>query len=159
MLLSVSSPVFNEMNFLRAGVPSIYSTQCASAGPTGSCVSTYQKRSLLQLTYVLLPQYQDNVVGPGSPKYDNAFFEISYVRTYTTSTAAAPPGEPTTIGTGTLTVSSQTTSSVSASSSDSASPTPTSNNDNTSAATAESVSSYWVLLVALACVSAFPLLL
>ncbi len=26
---------------------------------------------------------QDYVIGPGSPKYDNAWFEISYLRTYT----------------------------------------------------------------------------
>lgn len=36
------------------------------------------------------------VVGPGSPKFDEAYFEVSYVRTYTTgvvvpsSTSAAP---------------------------------------------------------------------
>jgi hypothetical protein len=29
-------------------------------------------------------QYNDNVVGAGSPKYDNAYFEINYVRAYTT---------------------------------------------------------------------------
>jgi hypothetical protein len=29
-------------------------------------------------------QYDDNVVGPGSPKYDDAYFEINYVRAYTT---------------------------------------------------------------------------
>ena len=32
----------------------------------------------------MLRQYNDNVVGYGSPKYDNAYFEISYVRAYTT---------------------------------------------------------------------------
>ncbi|KAK0243477.1 glycoside hydrolase family 16 protein [Armillaria nabsnona] len=42
-----------------AGVPSIFNTQCP-----GNCV-------------------QDYVRGPGSPRYDNAFFEISYLRTYT----------------------------------------------------------------------------
>lgn len=56
---------------------------CKSTAP---CISG---RCVLQL-----PQYQDNVVGPGSPKYDNAYFEISYVRTYTTS-VAAQPGQPT----------------------------------------------------------------
>ena len=40
-------------------------------------------------------QYQDNVVGPGSPKYDNAFFEINYVRAYTTSTAPSSSAQPT----------------------------------------------------------------
>ncbi|KAI0342297.1 hypothetical protein BDW22DRAFT_1330594 [Trametopsis cervina] len=58
-----------------AGVPSIYGPECGNAGPTGTC-------------------YQDNVVGPGSPKYDNAYFEISYVRAYTTQ-GANPPTLPT----------------------------------------------------------------
>ncbi|KAH9924368.1 concanavalin A-like lectin/glucanase domain-containing protein [Amylocystis lapponica] len=54
-----------------AGVPSIYAnTGCWNAGPTGDC-------------------YLDNVVGPGSPKYDEAYFEVSYVRTYTTGTVAS----------------------------------------------------------------------
>jgi hypothetical protein len=39
----------------------------------------------------LAPQYNDNVVGPGSPRYDNAYFEIDYVRAYTTG-APAPSG-------------------------------------------------------------------
>ncbi|KAK0230125.1 concanavalin A-like lectin/glucanase domain-containing protein [Armillaria fumosa] len=42
-----------------AGVPSIFDTQCS-----GNCIKDY-------------------VMGPGSPKYDNAWFEISYLRTYT----------------------------------------------------------------------------
>ncbi|SJL02708.1 uncharacterized protein ARMOST_06043 [Armillaria ostoyae] len=42
-----------------AGVPSIFNTQCP-----GNCV-------------------QDYVRGPGSPRYDSAYFEISYLRTYT----------------------------------------------------------------------------
>lgn len=35
----------------------------------------------------------DNVVGPGSPTYDQAYWEISWIRTYT----LALPGQPTTI--------------------------------------------------------------
>lgn len=105
----------------------------------------------------MLVQYQDNVVGPGSPKYDNAYFEINYVRTYTTSVAAAQPGQPTTTNTGTLTVSAQTTNSVGATTT--GGPTPTPNNDNTSAAVTGTTLSYWLLLISLACVSAFPLLL
>lgn len=27
-------------------------------------------------------QYTDNVIGPGSPRYDNAYFQINYVRVY-----------------------------------------------------------------------------
>ena len=36
-------------------------------------------------------QYDDNVVGPGSPKYDEAYFEINYVRAYTTGEPAPTP--------------------------------------------------------------------
>lgn len=28
-------------------------------------------------------QYTDNVIGAGSPRYDNAYFQINYVRVYT----------------------------------------------------------------------------
>ncbi|TCD61817.1 hypothetical protein EIP91_007862 [Steccherinum ochraceum] len=57
-----------------AGVDSIYRSQCGSAGPTGDC-------------------YQDMVLGPGSGKYDEAYFEVSYVRAYTdgTPTPTATP--------------------------------------------------------------------
>jgi hypothetical protein len=34
-------------------------------------------------------QYNDSVVGPGSPAFDNAYFEISYIRAYT-SAAVTP---------------------------------------------------------------------
>ncbi|KIJ15318.1 glycoside hydrolase family 16 protein [Paxillus involutus ATCC 200175] len=51
-----------------AGVPSIYNLTCADAGPTGIC-------------------YDDCVVGPGSPGFDDAYFDVSYVRTYTTASA------------------------------------------------------------------------
>lgn len=40
------------------------------------------------MTYI---QYNDNVVGPGSPKYDDAYFEINYVRAYTTGAPAPTP--------------------------------------------------------------------
>ncbi|KAH9974021.1 concanavalin A-like lectin/glucanase domain-containing protein [Lactifluus volemus] len=46
-----------------AGNPTVYNPQCLNSGPTGIC-------------------YNDNVVGPGSPKYDNAFFAINYIRAY-----------------------------------------------------------------------------
>ncbi|KAF4579471.1 hypothetical protein EYR40_000356 [Pleurotus pulmonarius] len=48
-----------------AGVPNIYKSTCGD----GIC-------------------YNDNVVGPGSPRYDNAYFEIPYIRTYTATAAA-----------------------------------------------------------------------
>lgn len=46
-----------------AGVPSVYNATC-SGGTTGVC-------------------YTDNVIGAGSPRYDNAYFQINYVRVYT----------------------------------------------------------------------------
>ncbi|KAF8635259.1 hypothetical protein AX15_000482 [Amanita polypyramis BW_CC] len=52
-----------------AGVPSIYSQTCHT--PKNSCVD-------------------DNIIGPGSPTYDNAYWEISYVRTYVA--AGSQPG-------------------------------------------------------------------
>ncbi|KZT68901.1 glycoside hydrolase family 16 protein [Daedalea quercina L-15889] len=52
-----------------AGVPSIYNAQCPNAGPNNDC-------------------YLDDVVGDGS-NYDEAYFEVSYVRTYATGTALA----------------------------------------------------------------------
>lgn len=54
-----------------AGLPATYLPQCGSAGPTGIC-------------------YNDNVVGPGG-RYSNAYFEISYVRAYTTGGAVPTP--------------------------------------------------------------------
>ncbi|KII91131.1 glycoside hydrolase family 16 protein [Plicaturopsis crispa FD-325 SS-3] len=55
-----------------ASLPVFYSATCGSSGPTGIC-------------------YNDNVVGAGSPKYDEAYFEISYIRAYTTFAPAATP--------------------------------------------------------------------
>jgi len=57
-----------------ASLPSVYNPQCFGSGPTGRC-------------------YDDNVVGPGSPKYDDAYFEIDYVRAYTTG-GPAPTATP-----------------------------------------------------------------
>lgn len=36
-------------------------------------------------------QYNDNVVGAGSPKYDEAYFDINYLRAYTTGGPAPTP--------------------------------------------------------------------
>ncbi|PFH48989.1 glycoside hydrolase family 16 protein [Amanita thiersii Skay4041] len=41
-----------------AGIPQLYSNTCP-----GSCV-------------------EDNIIGPGSPKYDDAYWDIAYIRTY-----------------------------------------------------------------------------
>ena len=90
-------------------------------------------------------QYQDNVVGPGSPKYDNAYFEISYVRTYTTLAAGA--AAPQSTGTGTDGDSSTTAGSATVTDTGSVdpsralNPSPTSLDSN-SAATAR-VALYW----------------
>ncbi|OJA18491.1 hypothetical protein AZE42_08011 [Rhizopogon vesiculosus] len=49
-----------------AGTGDNYNASCGNSGPTGLC-------------------YQDCVVGPGSPRYDNAYFNISYLRAYTSA--------------------------------------------------------------------------
>ena len=36
-----------------------------------------------------LLQYNDHVIGPGSPKYDTAYFEVNYVRVYGTNSTAS----------------------------------------------------------------------
>ncbi|KAF9463730.1 concanavalin A-like lectin/glucanase domain-containing protein [Collybia nuda] len=53
-----------------AGIPSLYSSTCP-----GSCIN-------------------DNIIGPGSPKYDQAYWEVSYIRTYIAEDLAGstPPG-------------------------------------------------------------------
>ncbi|KAF8520726.1 hypothetical protein BU17DRAFT_75556 [Hysterangium stoloniferum] len=49
----------------------VYSQTCAgSGGDTSAC-------------------YADNVPGPGSPRFDNAYFEISYIRAYTTGVVSS----------------------------------------------------------------------
>lgn len=52
-----------------AGVPAIYQATCNNTGSTNDC-------------------YLDNVIGAGSPKFDDAYWEIANIRLYTT---AAPP--------------------------------------------------------------------
>ncbi|KAF9485088.1 hypothetical protein BDN70DRAFT_871784 [Pholiota conissans] len=54
-----------------AGDPAIYSTQCSAQGTTGKC-------------------YDDNVVGAGD-KYNEAYFEIKYVRAYSNSDLSSSP--------------------------------------------------------------------
>ncbi|KAJ6621004.1 concanavalin A-like lectin/glucanase domain-containing protein [Mycena sp. CBHHK59/15] len=49
-----------------AGFPSLYKETCP-----GDCIA-------------------NNIIGPGSPTYDNAFFEIKYIRTYTAGDVATP---------------------------------------------------------------------
>ncbi|TFK67584.1 hypothetical protein BDN72DRAFT_842854 [Pluteus cervinus] len=54
-----------------AGIPETYSPMCSQIGPTGQC-------------------YPDNVVGPGD-RYDDAYFEINYLRAYTTNPSIPAP--------------------------------------------------------------------
>lgn len=129
-----------------AGVPAIYGPQCGAMGPTGNC-------------------YQDNVVGPGSPKYDEAYFEIRYVRTYTTLAAAAGSSAlPTTTASVPLVISSPTTTPTAApttsvdsgsGSGPGASPGPGDSTtlNNTSAAS-QDATFFWVALVMISCLSA-----
>ncbi|KAH7924694.1 glycoside hydrolase family 16 protein [Leucogyrophana mollusca] len=53
-----------------AGTQWNYNASCGNSGPTGLC-------------------YNDCVVGPGSPRYDEAYFDISYIRAYTTGVATS----------------------------------------------------------------------
>jgi hypothetical protein len=57
-----------------AGLQSFYGPACGSAGNTGLC-------------------YNDNVIGSGR-NYDEAYFEISYIRAYTTGGVAPTPTAP-----------------------------------------------------------------
>ncbi|TFK38093.1 concanavalin A-like lectin/glucanase domain-containing protein [Crucibulum laeve] len=54
-----------------AGLPAQYLPACGGSGPTGIC-------------------YNDNVVGSGS-RYDDAYFEVKYVRAYTTPGSGPTP--------------------------------------------------------------------
>ncbi|KAJ8521487.1 hypothetical protein ONZ45_g1809 [Pleurotus djamor] len=63
-----------------AGVGNIYKSTCGGSGDPAAC-------------------YEDNVVGPGSPKYDNAFFEIQYVRVYSAAAAPVPSNTSATVAT------------------------------------------------------------
>ncbi|KZP14965.1 glycoside hydrolase family 16 protein [Athelia psychrophila] len=58
-----------------AGIGPVYNETCGASGPTGLC-------------------YNDLVVGPGSPTYDEAYFEISYLRAYTTTVRPPTPTGP-----------------------------------------------------------------
>ena len=48
-------------------------------------VKAFRKSNLIEII-----QYNDSVVGPGD-KFDNAYFEISYFRAYTTGVPSATP--------------------------------------------------------------------
>jgi hypothetical protein len=93
-----------------AGVPSVYNATC-SGGTTGVCVSFFGISANGGLTPST--QYTDNVIGPGSPRYDNAYFQINYIRVYSVNgltpsfssssyhTSTGSSSKPTNAGTGT----------------------------------------------------------
>lgn len=62
----------------RAGIPQEYAETCAGETSTTGAPAT-------GVCYV------DNVVGPGSPRFDDAYWEIAHVRAYTTGTNAPGP--------------------------------------------------------------------
>ncbi|KIJ23213.1 glycoside hydrolase family 16 protein [Sphaerobolus stellatus SS14] len=69
-----------------AGNPTVYAETCANEPPNVMNPSPVPSG--------VSPCYSNNVVGPGSPRYDDAFFEIPFIRAYTlaavsTSTGAA----------------------------------------------------------------------
>ncbi|KAH7105114.1 glycoside hydrolase family 16 protein [Auriculariales sp. MPI-PUGE-AT-0066] len=83
-----------------AGLPAVYNTTCSTGkNPLGN--PNVPANSLQRC-------YLENVVGPGSPRYDNAYFDINAIRAYTTavpspttsSTSGGP--HPTTAGGGAL---------------------------------------------------------
>jgi len=73
-----------------AGVPSVYNATCLNTGSTGIC-------------------YNDNVIGAGSPHYDNAYFEVSYVAVFAQTSEASSVSA--SLNTKTLSSSSSTSSS------------------------------------------------
>ncbi|KAK0443985.1 concanavalin A-like lectin/glucanase domain-containing protein [Desarmillaria tabescens] len=104
-----------------AGIPSIFNTQCS-----GQCV-------------------QDYIMGPGSPKYDNAWFKISYIRTYSAAAGNATSSGVVSTATGTTThVVTSTSGRATASASATATSSPS------SAGRPHSTIS-WVLVVSLLC--------
>ncbi|KAL4073388.1 glycoside hydrolase family 16 protein, partial [Scleroderma citrinum] len=70
-----------------AGLSFAYTPNCGNTGPTGLC-------------------YNDSVVGPGSPRFDNAYWDISYVRTYTSAAVDPPSTAPPSSSTSGVTTSS-----------------------------------------------------
>ncbi|KAI6039626.1 glycoside hydrolase family 16 protein [Pisolithus marmoratus] len=74
-----------------AGLSADYDPTCGTAGPTGLC-------------------YNDCVVGPGSPRYDTAYWDISYIRTYTTGVSVPSSSVPLALPSSTTRTSTTSTS-------------------------------------------------
>jgi hypothetical protein len=56
-----------------------------------------------------MEQVADNIIGLGSPKYDNAYWEVSYLRIYVASDLAATSGTATPSSTSTPVISASRT--------------------------------------------------
>ncbi|KIJ33053.1 glycoside hydrolase family 16 protein, partial [Sphaerobolus stellatus SS14] len=63
-----------------AGNAGVYNQTCADEPPNSIVPPMFAAETSVC--------YHNNVVGPGSPRYDDAFFEISYIRAFTTTAGA-----------------------------------------------------------------------
>ena len=70
------------LNYTRAGLPQVYPQTCANEPPNNPSPPNPPRASPTC--------YPDNVPGPGSPRFDEAYFEISHIRAYTTGTSPPP---------------------------------------------------------------------
>lgn len=73
---------FTDIIF-RAGLPVVYSATCGNEQPNTPAPSGVPRDGPTC--------YLDNVPGPGSPRYDEAYFEISHIRAYTTAAPSPSP--------------------------------------------------------------------
>lgn len=62
-------------------MPQVYSLTCSAEQPN--------QPSPPNPTRTSPTCYPDNVPGPGSPRFDEAYFEISYIRAYTTGESSS----------------------------------------------------------------------
>ncbi|KIJ57282.1 glycoside hydrolase family 16 protein [Sphaerobolus stellatus SS14] len=67
-----------------AGIPQVYPQTCANQQPNSPVPSGVIRTGPTC--------YPDNVPGPGSPRFDNAYFELAHIRAYTVQ--AAPTSAP-----------------------------------------------------------------
>jgi len=77
-----------------AGIPQVYTQTCANQPPNNPSPPNPPRTTPTC--------YADNVPGPGSPRFDDAYFEISYIRAYTTgvsSSTAGPTGTSSSVAT------------------------------------------------------------
>ncbi|PFH47858.1 glycoside hydrolase family 16 protein [Amanita thiersii Skay4041] len=84
--------------------PSLWGTPSAAYPAQGCDITKFSTPQQLVLLTTLWPEYQnftaapdlghleDNVIGPGSPTYDDAYWDIAYIRTYIAQNSQ--PGAP-----------------------------------------------------------------